>query len=256
MKLALKQFSRVPNAGDAASALIVAALTGREVDAIGEAPSTRPNLLGVGSILHWADERSVVWGAGLIAESITPAAKPKAVLAVRGPLSRDRLAARGVACPDLVGDPGALLPRILPPTKRSRESIGLAPHYVDADHPFVQGARAAGLSVVDPTWPLPKYVETLTSCSRVISSSLHGLVFAHAYGIPAAWIRLSDRVFGHGFKYRDYYASIGVRGRAAEPLSPEENLERIVDAAATAPQPIRSDELAATLMQGLHLLDA
>jgi pyruvyltransferase len=44
-----------------------------------------------------------------------------------------------------------------------------------------------------------------------LSSTLHGLVFAHAYGKPALWLEFGDRVLGNGFKFFDYYHSIGVQ---------------------------------------------
>jgi pyruvyltransferase len=37
------------------------------------------------------------------------------------------------------------------------------------------------------------------------------LIFAHAYGKPAVWIELSDKVVGNGFKFYDYYLSLGVQ---------------------------------------------
>lgn len=46
---------------------------------------------------------------------------------------------------------------------------------------------------------------------RVVSSSLHGLIVADAYGIPSKWIKVSDKIYGDDFKYGDYYQSIGVK---------------------------------------------
>jgi hypothetical protein len=43
----------------------------------------------------------------------------------------------------------------------------------------------------------------------IVSSSLHGLIIAHAYGREAAWLKFSDRPLGDDFKFRDYWASIG-----------------------------------------------
>src|SRR6202011_1044978 len=66
----LKQFTETPNAGDAIGAAIVKAVTGRRVCIVGEAPQPGPNLIGIGSIAHWADEHSVLWGCGLIAAGL------------------------------------------------------------------------------------------------------------------------------------------------------------------------------------------
>ena len=61
----------------------------------------------------------------------------------------------------------------------------------------------------NPTWML----ERILSCKLVLSSSLHGLVFAEAFGVPARWLELAgSKRTEKGFKYHDYYS--GTRGRA------------------------------------------
>jgi len=50
MVSALKQFIQTPNAGDMASALVVAHFTGEKVEVIGEEEKRRSNLLAIGSI--------------------------------------------------------------------------------------------------------------------------------------------------------------------------------------------------------------
>ena len=49
----------------------------------------------------------------------------------------------------------------------------------------------------------------MTACAYIVSSSLHGICVAEAYGIPAVWVRLADNIVGGEFKFRDYYASTG-----------------------------------------------
>jgi pyruvyltransferase len=51
------------------------------------------------------------------------------------------------------------------------------------------------------------------SCERIVSSSLHGLVIADAYGIPNAWLNSDggaggSRPGGGEFKFYDYFASV------------------------------------------------
>lgn len=61
----------------------------------------------------------------------------------------------------------------------------------------------------NPTWMLEK----ILSCKLVLSSSLHGIVFAEAFGVPARWLELpGSKKSEKGFKYHDYYS--GTRGRA------------------------------------------
>ena len=228
MSITLKQFTETANVGDAIGSRIVEAITGRTVRIVGEEPQTVPNLIGIGSIAHWSDPNSVLWGCGLIAAHLEVRA-PAAVLAVRGKLTRDELSARGIRCGDLLGDAGLLLPDLIPPAAAVHD-LGLVPHYVDRDDDFVASARSTGIPIVDVLASPEDYVAQLTSCRRILSSSLHGVVFAHAYGIEAAWVRISDRVHGDGFKFYDYYSSLGVAASDVPALWPAIRLERMTEA--------------------------
>lgn len=61
------------------------------------------------------------------------------------------------------------------------------------------------MSLIDVRWPWRKVIDQITKCRRIISTSLHGLIVAEAYGIPAVW--LSDKI--PHTKYQDYYLSTG-----------------------------------------------
>jgi pyruvyltransferase len=225
----LKQFSETRNVGDAIGSRIVESITGRAVRVVGEAPLPVPNLIGIGSIAHWSDEHSVLWGCGLIADRLS-FCPPAEVLALRGHLTRDSLTARGIHCCDLLGDVGLLLPELIAP-EVPVNPLGLVPHYVDRDSAFVETCRREGVPIVDVHASPEAYVEQLTSCRRIVSSSLHGVILAHAYGIDAAWVRISDRVHGNGFKFLDYYSSLGVSARDVPMLSPEDQtIEQMAEA--------------------------
>jgi len=53
--------------------------------------------------------------------------------------------------------------------------------------------------------------EDIDKCDLILSSSLHGIVVADSLNIRNAWIHLSDRIVGKGFKFYDYFSAIGVR---------------------------------------------
>ena len=81
-------------------------------------------------------------------------------------------------------------------------------------------------------------IDQIVSCKKIITSSLHGIILAEAYGVPAVWYRgLEEKV---NFKYKDYYYSTG---RHDIPM-----LTTIEEALATEPLPI--PDLSA-LQQGL-----
>ena len=173
-----------------------------------------PNLLLVGSILACADTMSYVCGAGFISSRSRLQFAPKDIKCVRGPLSASLLGRQGIHFAYPYGDPGILAPRIFPKNESAENDIGVIPHYIDMNTRWVESCRDQGLAIIDVLSPLDEFFKSLQRCKVILSSSLHGLIFAHAYGIPALWIELSDNVIGNGFKFFDYYLSMGVHREA------------------------------------------
>jgi pyruvyltransferase len=249
----IKQFTQVPNAGDTASSLIASYVAGDSVTLIGEDPCDEPNLIALGSILHWADANSIVWGTGFISDAIELRVAPRAIACVRGHLTRERLEKEGVRCPLPVGDPGVFIPDLFPPSERTIP-LGVIPHYVDANEAFVERARDFGAEILDVLSPIEDYLGKLSACQRIISSSLHGLVFAHAYGIPAAWVKLSPNVIGDGFKFLDYYSSIGLARGQVPAWGPNDPISTIADCCEPPPMPIDKAGLRHALQPWLQTL--
>ncbi len=253
----LKQFTGTANVGDTIGSAIVASLLDCEVQIIGQAPVSKPNLIAIGSVAQWCDEHSVLWGCGFVSGDVL-SAPPHRVLALRGKHTRDMLRRAGVRCPETLGDPGLLSPGIFAASATKRFDIGVVPHYVDLQSPFVERCRREGIVVIDPMSPIHAYIADLTACRRIISSSLHGIVFAHAYGIPAAWITISDRVLGNGFKFRDYFSSLSIGSSDATTLRADD--ETIATMAGACFEPGRHglpdrDELRAALVAYGPMLD-
>ena len=113
MPITLKQYSDHQNAGDVASAIVVSHIVGESLNVVGLEWRSGPNLLAIGSILEWADEQSLVWGSGFIREGSRLPAAPKAILAVRGELTRAELNSQGIACDPVLGRRRCLHPRHL-----------------------------------------------------------------------------------------------------------------------------------------------
>ena len=249
-RILLKQFSKRSNAGDQASAPIVSYVSSRPVEVIGEAAIGTRNLVAMGSILHWADQNSIIWGSGLIDETMKLSVRPEAVLAVRGYLTWEKLKQQGIRGPQIFGDPGIFLP-CLYPKETPRWSLGIVPHYMDQNEPFILRAAAGGAKIIDVTAPLEQVAAALSGCERILSSSLHGLIFAHAYGIPGAWIKISNRVLGDGFKFFDYYSSIGVSMSDVPVLTADERLEALSRRCHLPVRPIDQGALRSALLDGL-----
>jgi pyruvyltransferase len=247
MALLLKQFTQVPNAGDAASHFVVSRLLQTDVQVIGPGEATSENLLAIGSILHWADSKSIIWGTGFISRDAPLRARPASILAVRGHLTRLRLVEMGIECPNLVGDPGVLISDFVPPAKQ-RDRVGLVPHFVDMNSDFVSRAREQGLMIIDPGSPLLEYLAALTSCKQILSSSLHGLIFAHAYGIPACWVTISDKVVGQGYKFFDYYSAIGFQQNDVLQFGSATPLDRLLECCSLPKHEVDKDSLRRVLL--------
>ncbi len=213
------------NFGDDLSPLVVAAVTGRAVE---HARIVEADMAAIGSILDrvlrhrkWRFMRGrvdplLLWGSGFISEG--PHRRPwgLAPLALRGPLTRDRFRLdRSLP----LGDPGLLFPDLLPDRPAVRSGWGVVPHYGDEASPRVDalcarlGAVRIPVSQDDPVAVLRR----IAGCERIVSSSLHGLVAADAFGIPNWRVAFDQGLKGGDFKFRDYALPIGRADVSAVP---------------------------------------
>ena len=55
-------------------------------------------------------------------------------------------------------------------------------------------------------------IQNITSCEQTFSSSLHGLIVSHAYGIPSVWCNFypNKPIAGDNVKFRDYFSSVDI----------------------------------------------
>ena len=150
--------------------------------------------------------------------------QPQEIRAVRGPRTFDRYRDFAIECPSVFGDPAILLPRFLEATITMRSGrVGVVPHYTEIRDVREMIRGLAGLILIDVRYSINDFVEAVTSCECVVSSSLHGVIIAHAYGIPARHIIVTDRLSGDGVKFQDYYESLGMTHRST-PVSEGKDL--------------------------------
>jgi hypothetical protein len=125
------------------------------------------------------------------------------VLALRGALTLRGSGARGIPA---LGDPGLLVSLLPGISAGNGHGIGLVAHYSDhelkAHHPEAR--------IIDVTRPPLEVIAAVASCERILSSSLHGIVIADAFGLPRRW-ETFDRVQGRGFKFHDYSSALGLK---------------------------------------------
>jgi len=204
-------FDHTINFGDVINPLLVQELSGKKIYWVSPERYKYNHLLSIGSVLSRATRNSIVWGSGFISEHSVCKEKPQKVYAVRGPLSRELLLKQGIECPKVYGDPALLLPLLYKSQNNKKYKIGLIAHYADKNHPVVKKLITnEGVHFIDVQSKNPlDFIDQINSCDKVISSSLHGLIVADAYGIPSLWVEFSDKVIGNGFKFYDYFLSVG-----------------------------------------------
>ncbi len=171
----------------------------------------------IGSILEWpilSNEKilknTIIWGTGFMTESGRLHGKPRQICAVRGPLTRDNILKTGIKCPEIYGDPALLYPRIYRPTINKEYKLGVIPHHFDKENNLLKNLKNdPEIKILDIEGPINTVVDQICSCKYIASSSLHGIIAADAYGVPSIYIKLSEKVVGAGFKFRDYFGSVG-----------------------------------------------
>jgi autotransporter strand-loop-strand O-heptosyltransferase len=168
-------------------------------------------IVGIGSSMKYVRKDDYVWGTGCIDEH-NIGNKPRKIYSVRGPLTRNTLLKRGWDVPEVYGDPALLFPQIYNPTIEKKYKIGLIPHCVDFYS--LDGLKAInhmedmGIKIINVTAGIYEFIDQLKECEYIISSSLHGLIAADAYGIPNHRVKISKLLLGGDFKYLDHYASV------------------------------------------------
>lgn len=182
------------------------------------------NLICVGSIARHALNQMIVLGAGIIhgrKEKLNPNADWRFV---RGPFTRKKILDVGGRCPEIYGDPAMLLPLFCDESKKQYD-IGFVPHIID--YQYVK-EKYPGMHIINLINEDPLITaKEITKCRYIISSSLHGIIAAHAYGIPAAWVKFSNRLKGDDVKFADHYASLGIEAElstAEQPLFKSGNI--------------------------------
>jgi len=164
----------------------------------------------IGSVLdNSAVKNLVIMGSGFKKESSKMLVKPKKVICCRGPLTREKLLKIGVEVPEVYGDPAILLPKFYNPPVKKQYKMGVIPHYVDKELEITKKwSDKSDVKNIDVFSEMETFVADLKSCEFTVSSSLHGVILSHAYGIPSVWAPLSDKLVGGGFKFNDYYQSV------------------------------------------------
>ncbi|MER1996801.1 MAG: polysaccharide pyruvyl transferase family protein [Arthrobacter sp.] len=215
-----------PNFGDAVGPWLAAHLSGlTPVNGRSLGLST-PALATAGSIAGWLEQDgSQIWGSGLMGpvagKSLARlrSLKNVRVHAVRGRNTRTELQrSTGWRVPEIYGDPALLLPRFLERTEAAGGGIAVVPHL---DHRKSLGKTAGpGITMVDVREGVETVVRRIAGAQACVSSSLHGIIVAQAYGVPWVWLRISDQVIsGDRYKFEDFFTTLDAAAASARDVT-------------------------------------
>ena len=198
----------VPNVGDYLPKVVFDYMTNR--GGVSPHSSKTYHLFTIGSIINFTDSDAVIWGSGILRPEIAMQLQRKHyikldVRAVRGPITRRLLLECGYKCPEIYGDPAILMPLIYKPQVTKYRKFGLIIHYNKLEKCDREKYEEAAISVA--TRDYKTFINEICGCEKVISSSLHGIILAESYGIPA--IMIQNDVEDQPMKFFDYYYSTG-----------------------------------------------
>jgi pyruvyltransferase len=195
------------NFGDALTPYLIKNISGQNAQWV-EANSDPSLVMVTGSILGCNTTSGIVWGTGCAFEAdIDPScfAAPSdnfRILATRGLLSKNIVEQSGHK-PIAFGDPGLLLPRFYKPNMRRQYEIGIMCSWVDYDEVSLNYLNK-NITIINSMGEVQHIISRMLECEIIITSTLHGLVAAIAYGLPTVSVKFSDKMIGDGFKYKDF----------------------------------------------------
>ncbi len=202
--LPLLWWPKASNFGDALSPWLVQKMTGATVV---RADPCQPHYVAIGSVLRYARSSSIVWGTGSFGDELDKGIPADAdYRAVRGPLTRQKILNAGGRCPQVYGDPALLVPLYYSPVVKKTHEIGLVLRW--SEHRWKAAEVDPGVRIIDlGTDDVEEVLDAMLSCRQIVTSSLHGLIVADAYGVPSAWLG-SHSPKGGEFKFHDYFVSV------------------------------------------------
>lgn len=197
------------NLGDYLSVIIVKNLLEKKNISEHKKLYKTKHLYAIGSVIFYGFQNATVWGSGLLHEAPlyrTPFIYHLDIRAVRGPLTRESLLKNGFQVPEIYGDPAILLPIFYKSVKNENDKK----KYIVIKHKnsTEKVEKSNVVNILTNNWK--KTVDEIINAKLVLSGSLHGIIIAEAYGVPAILVNsLMDPKDKDLFKYKDWYYSTG-----------------------------------------------
>lgn len=225
-------FDRIINVGDVLNPYLISKIVSKAVFLTKH--RQKPHILGIGSIMHFGGKNSRVWGSGIIKPDSIPkrrVLKKMQFFAVRGEKTKRVLEDNGLSLKNIpLGDPAVLMDWFYTPKKSiKRHRVGIVPHFVDFESDVLSQFRySSDVLLIDVKQQPETFLDQLSSCDYVLSSSLHGLILSDTYGIPNLWVTFSNKIIGGNFKFLDYYSTTSSNISAALDISNEQALLNVI----------------------------
>jgi pyruvyltransferase len=197
-------WTEVPNFGDALAPYLLGYFSGLKVE---HDTISRSKIVSIGSVLEHVPPfwEGYILGAGMLYPDsrLHLHTGSMEVLAVRGPLT-----AMSVKGDFALGDPGLLADELVAPETKKFD-VGVLPHWSDTeleDKPQWYGDWWT--KVINPKDPPLEVVRQIGECKKIVTSSLHGMIVADAFGLPRRVEPSPAQKDGGWFKFHDYSESI------------------------------------------------
>ena len=168
------------------------------------------NIIGGEYLQHY--QNATIWGSGLLMEPTGSmrllqrlSRRKLDIRAVRGPKTMKALERMGFRCPAVFGDPAILMPLLFHPNVEKKRKFTVIPQFYHEckfreEHP---DTYCISMNTDD----YQSVISEILASEIIYTSSLHGIILAEAYGVPAVFFRGLGKDID--FKYLDYYYSTG-----------------------------------------------
>lgn len=233
MKVIKLAYSDLYNAGDLMNISIVEKLSGYKVE---RCKTFAAEMIAIGGALYglqysdrieqniaqhvlklfYGNKPIYVWGSGFWHNNNNNGLYRKnlKVCALRGALSQKKLQNLTGKFYDVpLADAGLLVDMLFSPETVSKEyKIGLIPHMSQQNDEVMRKLKNQNEIHIIDIKQMPQEVgREIAKCECILSSSLHGLIFADSLNIPNMHIRCRHDLPEGNFKFEDYYSSYGLK---------------------------------------------
>lgn len=164
--------------------------------------------------LVYGNKPLYVWGSGFFYDNNDSGLYRRnlKVCALRGQKTREKLSGLTGECYDVpLADAGLLADLFVDTNIKKKNEIGLIPHMSQLEDEAIQRLLALdGVHLIDIRRTAKEVIDDIAACECILSSSLHGLIFADSLHVPNLHILGTKELYGGNFKFEDYYSSFGM----------------------------------------------